>query len=146
MCRSKARCSKVSRASWKRQPRAVSRVMGRATYPSGSCSSEGSVLWLELPLLSSPLGSPPPAGVPCGGAWGTSSWGTGEGCLLHSTSCWDEGKSPAAPAPGVGVPAPRVNGGTVSPSGSTILSPCGVVDASQGERVGKGSSNYVQCI
>jgi hypothetical protein len=56
------------------------------------------------------------------------------------------GKSPAspalgvgAPALGVGAPATRAGGGAVSPGGSTILSPCGAVDAPQGERARKGS-------
>jgi hypothetical protein len=47
--------------------------MGRVTHPSGSCSSEGSVLWLELP----PSSSPPTAevrvvvhGAPLAGAQG----------------------------------------------------------------------------
>jgi hypothetical protein len=59
--------------------------MDRVTHPSGSYSSEGSVLWLELPPSSSPSGSPPAAGVPCGGTGGTSSWGIEKGCLLDST-------------------------------------------------------------
>jgi hypothetical protein len=52
--------------------------MGRATHPSGSYSSERSVLWLEL--LSSPSPSPgsppvatPVAGMPIGGAGDASS-------------------------------------------------------------------------
>jgi hypothetical protein len=48
-------------------------VMGQATHPSGSYLSVGSMLWPELPLSSSPSGSPPAAGVPYGGAGGTSS-------------------------------------------------------------------------
>jgi hypothetical protein len=65
--RSKARQGKVSRASWKWHPRAASRVMGLAIHPSGSCSSESSVLWLKLPPVSSSSlsGSPPVAGMPC---------------------------------------------------------------------------------
>jgi hypothetical protein len=48
-----------------------------ASNPSlGSCSSESSVPWLELPPTSSsypsPAGSPPVAGIPCGGAGGIS--------------------------------------------------------------------------
>jgi hypothetical protein len=91
--RSKARCNKVSRASWNWQPRATSQVMDRVIHPSGSCSSKSSMLWIELPLSSSSLsGSPLAAGVPYGGVGGTSSWGTGEGCLLDSTSCSGEGE------------------------------------------------------
>jgi hypothetical protein len=43
--------------------------MGLAIHPFGSCSSESSALWLELPptLSSSPSGSPPVAEMPCGG-------------------------------------------------------------------------------
>jgi hypothetical protein len=93
VCMSKARRNKVSRASWKWQPQAASRVMGRATHPSGSCSSESSVLWLELPpSSSSSFGSPPAVRVPYGGAGGTSSWGLEEGCLLDSTSYWGKGE------------------------------------------------------
>jgi hypothetical protein len=93
VCRSKARRSKVSRASWKWKLWATSRVMGLAIHPSGPCSSESSVLWLELPQSSSSLlGSPPADGMPYGGAGGISSWGAGEGYHLDSTSCWDEGE------------------------------------------------------
>jgi hypothetical protein len=53
------------------------------------------------------------------------------------------GKSPAAIAPGVGVPAPRAGSGAVSLGGSTVVSPCGKVDALQGEMAGKGSPTYV---
>jgi hypothetical protein len=56
------------------------------------------------------------------------------------------GKSPAAPAPGVGAPTPRVGGYAISPGGSTDLSPCSAVGAPQGERARKGSLTYVQCI
>jgi hypothetical protein len=52
----------------------------------------------------------------------------------------------AAPAPGVGVPAPRACGGAVSPGDLTVLSPCDAVDTPQGERAGKGSPTYMQCI
>jgi hypothetical protein len=95
VCRSKAQRSKVSRASWKWQPRAASRVMGWAIHPSGSCSSKSSVLWLKLPpssLSQSLLGSPPAVEMPCGGTGDISGWGAGEGCLLDSTSCWGEGE------------------------------------------------------
>jgi hypothetical protein len=39
------------------------------------------------------------------------------------------GKSPAAPAPGIGAPAPCTGNCTVSLGGSTDLSPCGAVGA-----------------
>jgi hypothetical protein len=55
-------------------------------------------------------------------------------------------KSPTAPAPGVDAPAPRAGGSVVSPGDSTVLSPCGAVDAPQGEKARKGSPTYVQCI
>jgi hypothetical protein len=64
-------------------------------HPSGSCSSESSVLWLELPPSSSYpslSGSHPAVGMPYGGAGGISGWGVGEGCLPNSTSCWGEGE------------------------------------------------------
>jgi hypothetical protein len=53
------------------------------------------------------------------------------------------GKSPIAPAPGIGTPAPRAGGGAVSPGDSTVLSTCDAVDAPQGERARKGSPTYV---
>jgi hypothetical protein len=56
------------------------------------------------------------------------------------------GKNPVVSTPGIGAPAPRAGGGAVSPGGSTVLSHCGAVDAPQGERTGKGSPTYVQCI
>jgi hypothetical protein len=98
VCRSKTRRSKVSRASWKWHPWAAPRVMGLAIQSSSSCSSQSSVLWLELPPASlsspspSPPGSPPAVGMPCDGAGGISGWGGGEGCLPDSTSCWGDGE------------------------------------------------------
>jgi hypothetical protein len=44
VCQSKARCSNVSRASWKWHLRAMSHVMGLAINPSSSCFSKSSVL------------------------------------------------------------------------------------------------------
>jgi hypothetical protein len=126
----------------------MSRVVGLAIYPSGSCSFESSVLWLELPPSSSSSlsRSPLAVGVPCGGAGGTSSRGIGDGCLLDTTSRGGKGKSPTTPSPGVNAPAPRVGGGAVSLGDLTVLSPCGAVDAPQDERARKGSPTYVQCI
>jgi hypothetical protein len=70
--------------------------MGLAIHPSGSCSSETSVLWLKLPpsSSSSPSSSrsPPAAGMPYGGVRGISGWGAGEGYLPDSTSCWGNGE------------------------------------------------------
>jgi hypothetical protein len=96
VCRSKAWRNKVSIASWKWHPRAASRVMGLAIHPSGSYSSESSVLWLELPPASS--SSPSQSGSPLasvmlyGGAGGFSGWGAGGGCLPDCTSSWGEGE------------------------------------------------------
>jgi hypothetical protein len=56
------------------------------------------------------------------------------------------GKSPVAPAPGVGAPAPRAGDDAVSPGGWTDLVPCSVVGASPGERAKRGSLTYVRCI
>jgi hypothetical protein len=56
------------------------------------------------------------------------------------------GKSPAALAPCVSVPAPRAGSGAVSSGDLTIRSPCVVEDAPQGERARKGSPIYVKCI
>jgi hypothetical protein len=58
-----------------------------------------------------------------------------------SVEAW--GKSPAALAPSVSAPTPRVGDCAVSLGGSTDLSPCGAVGAPQGERARKGSSTYV---
>jgi hypothetical protein len=55
------------------------------------------------------------------------------------------GKSPAAPAPGVGAPAPRAGNDTVSPGDWTDLAPCNAVDAPPGEKAKRGSQTYVQC-
>jgi hypothetical protein len=94
VCQSKSRRNRVLSASWKWQPRAASRVMGRAIHPSGSCPLESLVLWLELPpspsLPGSPPIAPPAARMPYGGAGDSSNGGTGEGRLIDSTSCWGE--------------------------------------------------------
>jgi hypothetical protein len=55
------------------------------------------------------------------------------------------GKSPAAPAPGVGAPAPRAGKNAVSPVGWTDLTPCDAVDALPGEKAKRRSQTYVQC-
>jgi hypothetical protein len=49
------------------------------------------------------------------------------------------GKSPAALAPGVGAPAPRVGDDAVSPAGWTGLTPCDTMDAPPGEKAKRGS-------
>jgi hypothetical protein len=56
------------------------------------------------------------------------------------------GKSPAAPAPGVGAPAPRASDDAVYPGYWTNLAPCDTVDAPLGEKAKRGSQTYVQCI
>jgi hypothetical protein len=53
------------------------------------------------------------------------------------------GKSPAAPAPGVGAPAPRAGNDAVSPRDWTDLTLCNVVDALPGEKAKRGSQTYV---
>jgi hypothetical protein len=55
------------------------------------------------------------------------------------------GKSPAAPAPGVGAPAPRAGDDAVSPAGWTDLALCDARDASLDEKAKRGSQTYVQC-
>jgi hypothetical protein len=55
------------------------------------------------------------------------------------------GKSPNAPTPGVGAPAPRVGDDAVSPAGWTGLTSCNAVDAPPGEKAKRGSQTYVQC-
>jgi hypothetical protein len=122
-----------------------SRVMGRATYPSGSYSSESSVLWLVLPLLLSLSGSPPVAEVPCGGA-GTPSAGAQRRGTSQTPPPAEAGrKSPAAPSPKVSVPAPRAGGGATSLSVSSVWTPCDKADVLQGERARKGSPTYIRC-
>jgi hypothetical protein len=54
-------------------------------------------------------------------------------------------KSPAAPAPGVGAPAPCAGDDAVSPGDWTDLTPCDAVDAPLGEKAKRGSQTYVQC-
>ena len=49
------------------------------------------------------------------------------------------GKSPAAPSPGVGIPAPRAGDDAVSPGDWTDLAPCDAVDASPGKKAKRGS-------
>ena len=49
------------------------------------------------------------------------------------------GKSPAAPAPGVGAPAPRAGGDAVSPGDWNDLAPCDTVDAPPSEKAKRGS-------
>jgi hypothetical protein len=55
------------------------------------------------------------------------------------------GKSPAAPTPGVGAPAPRAGDDAVSPGGWTDLTPCDTGDAPPVEKAIWGSHTYVQC-
>jgi hypothetical protein len=83
--------------------------MGRATHPSGSYSSERSVLWLEL--LSSPpsSGSPPTAtpvvGTPSGGAGEPAAGAQGSRSSQTLSPAEVRKKSPAAPAPVANAPA-----------------------------------------
>jgi hypothetical protein len=55
------------------------------------------------------------------------------------------GKSPVAPAPGVGAPAPRAGDDAVSPGDLTDLAPCDKVDAPPSEKAKRGSQTYMQC-
>jgi hypothetical protein len=55
------------------------------------------------------------------------------------------GKSPAAPAPGVGAPAPRAGDDAVSPGDWTDLTPCDAGEALPVEKAKRGSQTYVQC-
>jgi hypothetical protein len=54
------------------------------------------------------------------------------------------GKSPTAPAPGVGAPTPHVGDDAVSPGDWTDLTPIDVVDTPPGEKAKSGSQTYVQ--
>jgi hypothetical protein len=97
------------------------RVMDLAIHPSGSGSSESSMLWLELPPASSlslfPSGSPPAAGVPWVVQGASLTEVQGKAASQTPPPAEARGKSPAAPAPapGVGVPAPRAGDDAVSP-------------------------------
>jgi hypothetical protein len=55
------------------------------------------------------------------------------------------GKSPAAPAPGVGAPAPCTGDDVVSPGDWTDLTPYDAGDAPPVEKAKRGSQTYVQC-
>jgi hypothetical protein len=117
--------------------------MGLAIHPSGSYSSESSILWLELPpFSSSPSGSPLAARVPYGGAGAPLAEAQGRAASQTPPPAEARGKSPA---PSIGAPA-HEDDGAVSLGDSTVLSPCGAVDAPQGDRARKGSLTYVQCI
>jgi hypothetical protein len=123
--------------------------MGLAIHPFGSGSSEHSVPWLELPPTSSsspsPLGSPSAAGMPYGGAGASLAEEQGRVASQTPPLAEARGKSPAAPAPGVGAPAPHVGDDAVSPGDWTDLTPCDAVDAPPGEKAKRGSQTYVQC-
>jgi hypothetical protein len=56
----------------------------------------------------------------------------------------ERGKSPVAPAPGVGAPAPRVGGDAVSLGDWTDLTSCDAGDAPPDEKAKRGSQTYVQ--
>jgi hypothetical protein len=75
----------------------------------------------------------PPAGAP---GWGVSQ------TLPPTEAGW---KSPVAPSPDIGAPAPRATNGAASPGSSTDRSPCGEVDAPQGEMARNGSPTYERC-
>jgi hypothetical protein len=49
------------------------------------------------------------------------------------------GKSPAAPAPGIGAPAPRAGDDAVSPGDWTDLTPCGGGDTPPVKKAKRGS-------
>jgi hypothetical protein len=53
-------------------------------------------------------------------------------------------KSPTAPSPNAGAPAPHTRGGVASPGDLTDRTLCDKVDVPQGERVGRGSLTYEQ--
>jgi hypothetical protein len=55
------------------------------------------------------------------------------------------GKSPTAPAPSVGAPAPRASDDAVSPCDWTDLALCDTVDTLPGEKAKRGSQTYMQC-
>jgi hypothetical protein len=66
--------------------------------------------------------------------------------VVHGASLPEvQGKSPAAPDPGVDAPAPRAGDDAVSPGDWTDLTPCDAVDAPPGEKAKRGSQTYVRC-
>jgi hypothetical protein len=96
-------------------------VMGRATHPSGSCSFERSVLWLELlsspPSSRSPLAATPAVGTPSGGA-GVPPAGAHESSSSQTLPPAEaRKKSLAAPTPVTDAPAPHAGGSVASPNG-----------------------------
>jgi hypothetical protein len=56
------------------------------------------------------------------------------------------GKSPTAPGPGIGAPAPRAGDDAISPGDWTDPTPCDAVDSPPGEKAKRGSQTYVHCI
>jgi hypothetical protein len=79
------------------------------------------VLWLELPPVASsspsPSGSPPAVGMPCGGVGASLAEVQGKAISQTPPPTEARGKSPGAPAPGIGAPTPRAGSGAVSPDG-----------------------------
>jgi hypothetical protein len=123
--------------------------MGRVIHPSGSCSSEISVLWLELAPSSSPSGSPlvapPVVRTPYGGAGVPPAGVLGRDASQTPPPVEAGKKNLVAPSPDADVPAPQADGGAASPSDSTDQSLCGEADAPQDERAEKDSLTYAQC-
>jgi hypothetical protein len=95
--------------------------MGRATHPSGSWSTERSVLKLDLlsppSLFGSPLAATPAYGALSGGAGAPPAEARGSSSSQTLSPAKVRKKSPAAPAPVVNVLTPRAGGGVASPSG-----------------------------
>jgi hypothetical protein len=122
---------------------------GSRDHPSGSFSSESSVLWLELPPSSSPSESPlaaiRTAGAPCGDAVAPPDETQGRDASQTPPPTESRKKSSVAPSFGVDTPAPQAGGGAASLSDSTDQSLCGEACAPQDDRVEKGSLTFVLC-
>jgi hypothetical protein len=122
---------------------------GSRDHPSGSCSSESSVLWLELPPSSSPSESPlaaiPAAGAPYGDAVAPPDETQGRDASQTPPPTESRKKSSIAPSFGIDAPAPQAGGGVASPSDLTDHSLCGEACAPQDERAAKGSLTFVLC-
>jgi hypothetical protein len=87
-------------------------------HPSSSCSSERSMLWLDLLLsLSLSSGSPPVTGTPSGGAWAPPAGVQESSASQTLPPAEARKKSPAAPTPVADAPAPRAGVGATSPNG-----------------------------
>jgi hypothetical protein len=81
--------------------------------------------------------------MPCGDAGASLAEVQGKAASQTPPPAEVRGKSPTAPAPGVGAPAPRVGNDTVFLGDWTDLAPCDAVGAPPGKKAKRGSLTYV---